>query len=147
MVVHRAHGVALGLEPIVHHIHLGPFVVVEGEVGAGGGVGRAQQGNAIAISGRLQIGPILRIPGEPQAKGLVEGLGPVHVLHPHRHMAQPAHPHLPGPIGASIQAVLMAQRPVQRRRDRLGARASWNQLPSGSGGAMGTTRLRPSDLA
>lgn len=74
-------------------IHPGTVLEVEGEVGAGLVVTGGKQGDAVAGVGRLQVGPVIGIPGQAQAEPLVEGLGPGHVLDPHGHMAQSLHGH------------------------------------------------------
>ena len=70
-------------------IHLRAALEMKGEMGAGGLVGRTQQGHTIAGFRRLQIGPIVRFPGEPQAQQLIKSHRPGHVLHTQSHMAQP----------------------------------------------------------
>jgi hypothetical protein len=55
---------------------------VEGEMGASRGVRRAEQGHPVTGFGRLEVGPVLRLPGHPQAQGLIESAGPLHVLDP-----------------------------------------------------------------
>jgi len=55
---------------------------VEGEMGASCGVRRAEQGHPVTGLGRLEVGPVLRLPGHPQAQGLIESAGPLHVLDP-----------------------------------------------------------------
>jgi hypothetical protein len=79
---------AAGQQLGMHRIDGGAILEVEGEVGAGRLVVGAEQGDAVAGERRLQVGPVGRIPGELQAKGRVEGLGPFHVAHPERHVAK-----------------------------------------------------------
>ena len=61
---------------------------MESKMGPGSFVTRAEQGQARAGPRPLQIGPIGCIPAELQAQGDIEGLGPLHVLHPQCHMAK-----------------------------------------------------------
>jgi hypothetical protein len=77
-----ADAVARGGQLGVDGIHLGTALEMEGEMGAGGLVGRTQQSHAIAGFRRLQIGPILRLPSQSQPKGAVKGNGTLHVFDP-----------------------------------------------------------------
>ena len=88
MVVHGAAGVPLGHQLLPHLIHLCAVLEVKGEVGAGRRVAGTQQGDALTGLGPLQVAPVVGLPGEAQAQGFVEALGPRHVLHPQGHMAE-----------------------------------------------------------
>ena len=96
-------------------LHLLAAGKMEREMGAGGFVIRAEQGDAITAAGALQVGPIAGIPGELQAHGAVKALGPLHVLHPQGHMTEPGLPAQGAPLllaagGADAVDSLLAYR-------------------------------------